>query len=111
VDAKEGVPGIHSLNRYGKLLKLFSHFADDAKQIVGREGKEASSSEHSLGVSNCSLEFNLNNKKDEEWTMERRRAIRNLKKNSIIYGRMVQRWFLLHLSVGCHIFFFFISFF
>lgn len=35
----------------------------------------------------------------------RRRTIRNLKKNRIIYGRMVQRWFLLHLSVGCHIFF------
>lgn len=30
---------------------------------------------------------------------------RNLKKNRIIYGRMVQRWFLLHLSVGCHNFF------
>ena len=34
-----------------------------------------------------------------------RRTFRDLKKNRIIYGRMVHRWFLLHLSVGCHIFF------
>jgi hypothetical protein len=34
-------------------------------------------------------------------------SIRNLKKNRIIYGKdgPAERWFLLHLSVGCHIFF------
>jgi hypothetical protein len=58
----------------------------------------------------CSLGKILDGKRKESNGVDKdAESIRNLKKNRIIYGRMVQRWFLLHLSVGCHIFF--LSFF